>query len=175
VKGAIEKCAMGRGPAIGKHVNGTVFRFSPRDIDPGFLCLHLTGEIKQKHASREAVNNIIQYLNLDSIREMPVVRLGETVEESIGSTFLSAVDDFAAAAGLTAVARLLVEQLIDGNVAEADLAAAQKALESGDPAPNRALLRDLRRDEGPNAPALLPDLNPLKALLCDKVEAGGGD
>lgn len=164
VKGAIEKCAIGRGPAVGKHVNGTVFRLSPTGINAGYLCLHLTAEVKRKYAAREAVNNIIQYLNLGCIRSLPVVRLDVDLEGQLGDTFLAAIDAQAAATSLTAAATTLVEHLIEGKVTEADLVAAQKALESGDRGLDRTILQALRQNGNPAQP-LVADLDGLYGLL----------
>ena len=165
VKGAIEKCAIGRGPAVGKHVNGTVFRLSPIGINAGYLCLHLTAEIKRKYAAREAVNNIIQYLNLDCIRALPVLRLDVDLEERLGGSFIEAVDARTAATTLTSAATTLVEHLIDGRLTEADLVAAQKALEAGDRSADREILKALRQSDAPEAKPLIADVDALYALL----------
>lgn len=172
VKGAIEKCVIGRGPAIGKHVNGTVFRFSPNGINAGYLCLHLTAEIKRKYAAREAVNNIIQYLNLDCIRSLPVLRLDVAREDQLGGAFIEAVDARTAATALTSAVTTLVEQLIDGRLAQADVVAAQKALEGGDRSADREILKSLRESEAPDAKPLIADVDALYALL-DGLEGQG--
>ena len=165
VKGAIEKCAIGRGPAVGKHVNGTVFRLSPNGINAGYLCLHLTAEIKRKYAAREAVNNIIQYLNLDCIRALPVLRLDVDLEGRLGGSFIEAVDARTAATTLTGAATTLVEQLIDGRVNQADIVAAQKALDAGDRRADREILQGLRQSDAPDARPLIADVDALYALL----------
>lgn len=165
VKGAIEKCAIGRGPAVGKHVNGTVFRLSPSGINAGYLCLHLTAEIKRKYAAREAVNNIIQYLNLDCIRALPVLRLDDDLEGRLGGSFIEAVDARSATTTLTSAATTLVEHLIDGRLTEADLVAAQKALEAGDCSADREILKGLRQSDTPDAKPLIADVDALYALL----------
>lgn len=166
VKGAIEKCAIGRGPAVGKHVNGTVFRFSPTGINPGYLCLHLTAEIKRKYAAREAVNNIIQYLNLDCIRSLPVLRLPASTEARLGEGFLAAVDALSAATKLISAAKALVEQLIDGRTTETDLIAAQAGLQTGDRREDRAIMGALRQcNTDANSDHLFKDLEGLYMLL----------
>jgi type I restriction enzyme S subunit len=76
---------------------------------------------------------------------------------------------------LTATAKALVERLIEGHLTEADLVAAQKALEAGDRSADRALLQALRRGDVPDAPALFPDLDALYAMLDDGNNRGGGD
>lgn len=69
-----------------------------------------------------------------------------------------------AAKVLTGVATLLVERLIDGKVSEADLRAAQKALEAGDRGPDRAILQALRQEGNASQP-FIADLDGLYALL----------
>src|SRR5262249_46388122 len=56
---------------------------------------------------------------------------GEVVQR-MGSRWLKKFSALSASRGLTLVATTLVEQLIDGRVTEADLVAAQNALEAGD-------------------------------------------
>lgn len=165
VKGAIEKCAIGRGPAVGKHVNGTVFRLSPIAIHAGYLCLHLTAEVKRKYAAREAVNNIIQYLHLDCIRALPVLRLDREVEASLGDRFLDAIDARTAATSLTTAATTLIEHLIAGRIAEADLVAAQKALDGGDRSADREIFKAVRQGDAPDAKPLISGLDALYTLL----------
>lgn len=72
---------------------------------------------------------------------------------------------FDAAKLLTGLATALVERLIDGRIAEADLVAAQKALEVGDRSADRAILQALRHGEAPGAKPVIPDLDGLYALL----------
>ncbi|WP_175916083.1 restriction endonuclease subunit S [Burkholderia sp. BCC1638] len=70
-----------------------------------------------------------------------------------------------AAKVLTIIATVLVEQLIEGRLTEADLVAAQKALEMGDRSADRTILQSLRRNDGPDATPVIPDLDGLYALL----------
>ncbi|MEQ8819809.1 MAG: restriction endonuclease subunit S [Sumerlaeia bacterium] len=70
-------------------------------------------------------------------------------------------------ARLTTAAKLLVEALIEGQVSEADLVAAQKALEAGDRSADRAILQRLTRKgmDAHGEPALFPDLDALYDAL----------
>ena len=63
------------------------------------------------------------------------------------------------------VATTLVENLIDGRLAEADLVTAQKALEAGDRSADREILKSLRQSEAPDAKPLIPDVDALYSLL----------
>ncbi len=90
IKGAIEQCEIASYLAKGKYVNGSVFRFSVKNIPLGYLAFNLTGFIKQKYCRREAVNNMIQYLNIDTIRNLPIIRLDTKIEEDISNKYISA-------------------------------------------------------------------------------------
>jgi type I restriction enzyme S subunit len=91
-----------------------------------------------------------------------------------------ATDDKMLAAGrcfdlagiLTTAAKLLVEALIEGKVTEAELVAAQEALERGDATADRALLRRLTRHglDVPGQPPLFPYLDALYTLLAQTRE-----
>lgn len=74
---------------------------------------------------------------------------------------------FDAARVLANVARTLVEHLIDGRLNEADLVAAQKALQAGDRSTDCEILRGLRHGDAPDAKPLIADIDALYALLDD--------
>lgn len=90
-----------------------------------------------------------------------------------------ATDDHMLAAGrccdvakaLTTAATMLVERLIDGRITEADLIAAQKALDAGDRNADREILKALRQSDAPGAQLLIADVDVdvdgLYALLDD--------
>ncbi len=68
---------------------------------------------------------------------------------------------------LTTAAKLLVEALIEGNLQETELKAAQKALQQGDNSLDREILSRLTR-KGYNVsgePPIFPDLNDLYKVL----------
>ena len=94
-----------------------------------------------------------------------------------GAALASVMNDFEASVHgfqrLTTAAKLLVEALIEGKVTEAELVAAQEALERGDDTANRALLRRLTRHglDVPGQRPLFPDLDTLYALLAQIKEA----
>lgn len=83
---------------------------------------------------------------------------------TLGAKLRVAQACYSASATLTAVATLLVEHLIEGKLSEGDLSAAQKALESGDRGPDRAILQALRQNGNPAQP-LVADLDGLYGLL----------
>ncbi len=173
VKGAIAGCVVASKLSIGKFVNGSVYRFSAKNIPVGYLVLHLTGPIKQKYCAREAVNNIIQYLNLDCIRRLPVLRLETVAEEQISEAYLASHEAQQHSFALITAAKLLVEALIEGKLSEAELKEAQEALVRGEREADRAILARLTRKgiDVAGEPPLFPDLDALYAAL-DQTEAG---
>jgi type I restriction enzyme S subunit len=72
---------------------------------------------------------------------------------------------FDAAKVLTRVATTLVEHLIDGRMTEAELVAAQNALEAGDRSADREILKALRQTDASDARPLIADVDALYALL----------
>ena len=87
------------------------------------------------------------------------------VVERLGRRWLAKFDAIYGAQRLIDVSKLLVEHLIDGRLHEADLVAAQKALEAGDPSVDLQLLKGLRHSDAPDAKPLIPDVDALYALL----------
>ena len=88
----------------------------------------------------------------------------------LGAMLKIAQASYSYAHSLTTAATQLVEHLIEGHLTEADLIAAQQALESGNRDPDRAILASLKTSTAEDAPALFPDLDALYALL-DETEA----
>jgi type I restriction enzyme, S subunit len=172
IKGAIDQCSVASSLAEGKYVNGSVFRFSTQNIETGYLAFYLKSHIKQKYCSREAVNNIIQYLNLECIKSLPVLRLEATTENQISVDFLLSRDLLMFGHLLTTAAKLLVEALIEGKISEADLKAAQEGLEKSDITLDREILARLTRKgiDCPNEPPLCPDLDALYATIASLDE-----
>ncbi|MBK7152532.1 MAG: hypothetical protein IPH72_12365 [Sandaracinaceae bacterium] len=100
--------------------------------------------------------------------EIPIPTVPDADREAWFATddqMLLAGHCFDAAKALTSVATTLVENLIDGRLTEADLVAAQKALEVGDRSADREILRGLRQSDAPDAQQLIADVDVLYALL----------
>ena len=109
-------------------------------------------------------------------REVPSLILAPAVSESdrqrIGAIWMTGLCSFSHSQSLKAAAKLVVDSLIEGKVTEAELVAAQEALERGDATADRALLRRLTRHslDAPGQPPLFPDLDGLYALLAQTRE-----
>jgi type I restriction enzyme S subunit len=90
--------------------------------------------------------------------------------EALGRKLQTAQACYFASATLTATATTLVEHLIDGRITEADLVAAQKALDGSDRNADREILKALQRSDAPDAKPLIADVDALYTLL-DEPEA----
>lgn len=100
--------------------------------------------------------------------EIPIPAVPDAEREAWFATddqMLAAGRCFDAARVLTTVATTLVEHLIDGRLTEADLVAAQKALEAGGRSADREILKALRQSDAPGAKPLIADVDALYALL----------
>jgi type I restriction enzyme S subunit len=85
--------------------------------------------------------------------------------ETLGAKLRTAQDCYFGSTALTLTATTLVENLIDGRLNEADLVAAQKALEVGDRSADREILKSLRQSIAPDAKSPIADVDVLNALL----------
>ena len=92
-------------------------------------------------------------------------RFDSDVVQREGRRWLQKFSALSASRGLTTIATTLVEHLIDGHVAEADLVAAQRALDGGDRSADRELMKALRQGDAPDAKPLIADVDALYALL----------
>lgn len=101
----------------------------------------------------------------DELLSLPLPRVLLDRSESILQALKTEDRAVRAAERLTSAAKSIVEQLIEGRITEADLVAAQKALEAGDRSADRAILRALWQGEALRAKPLIPDLDELYALL----------
>ncbi|MDM0077457.1 hypothetical protein QTH90_23825 [Variovorax sp. J2P1-59] len=86
-------------------------------------------------------------------------------QQALGALLRMAQACYFASAELTEAATALVEHLIEGRVVEADLVAAQKALEVGDRNADCEILKALRQSDAPGAKALIADVDALCALI----------
>lgn len=171
IKGAIEACELAGSHLNGAYVNGSIYRFTPKNIKPGYLAFYLRSFIKQLYCDRVSVNNIIAYLDLGSISALPVLRLDTELEEGIEQAFLSHFESTRYAFALTKAAKLLVEALIEGQLTEAELITTEKALQAGNDRLDRHILSRLKTDgiDG-QGPALFSDLDELYRLLAQAKE-----
>ncbi len=74
IKGAISTCELAESHLAGTYINGSIFRFTPKGINNAYLAYFLSSTIKELYCERVSVNNIISYLDLASLHELPVIR-----------------------------------------------------------------------------------------------------
>lgn len=153
-------------------VNQRVAILKTHGIRPELLTVWLNRNEGQYQLNRWTTQTTVGHIGLDDIRTVLVPGLDEQVETELADKALTARRCVWYAHALTASAKLLVEALIEGKVTEAELVAAQEALERGDDTADRALLRRLTRQglDVPGQPPLFPDLDALYTLLAQTKE-----
>ena len=156
-----------------------VLRANRTRVPASFLFVYLRTEVGYVQI-QSAIRGISAGIRADDIAQIqiPIPQLPADEHQSWLAQDLRMVEAGAAeefAAALTRAATLLVEQLIEGKISEADLVAAQRALEAGDRNADHTLLQSLRRGDAPDAPPLFDDVDALYALLDQDDTAGGQD
>lgn len=146
IKGAISECQLASHSLNGYYVNGSIYRFKVQNIDAAYLTFYLRSFIKKLYCDRVSVNNIISYLDLESINNLPVVRLGDEIENIISQEFLLIELAQQLIFRISKSAQYLVEALILGVIDENKLVQAQNALEQGDNSLDRAILSQMTED-----------------------------
>jgi type I restriction enzyme S subunit len=166
IKGAIEACELAGVHLNGTYVNGSIYRFTPKGIGPGYLAFYLRSFIKQLYCERVSVNSIIAYLDSGSISSLPVLRLAAEQEDDIEQAFLRHLESARYAFALGKAAKQLVEALIKGQLAEGELIAAEQALQAGNDQIDRRILSRLKTDgiDGQGR-SLFSDLDEFSRLL----------
>jgi len=135
-------------------------------ISPAYICAALNSRFLKYQVDRFAIGGTRDALDYPSVRRLMIPRLSQEAEENIDIAVRNFITSQKLAQTLTTAAKLLVEALIENRVTEAQLIAAQQALDAGDTDPDRALLGRLRTDglDG-QGPPLFADLDRLYTLL----------
>jgi type I restriction enzyme S subunit len=120
------------------------------------------GRVLQRKISYGAVQ---PQIGQEELLALPIPKSLLDSGESILSTLRTEDAALRAAQRLTVSATTLVEHLIDGRLAEADLVAAQKALEAGDRSVDRELMKGLRQSDAPDVKPPIADVDALYTLL----------
>lgn len=120
------------------------------------------GRVLQRKISYGAVQ---PQIGQDELLALPIPKSLLDSGESVLSCLKTEDAALRAAQRLTATATILVERLIDGRLTEADLVAAQKALESGNRSADREILKALRQGDTPDGKLVIADVDALYALL----------
>ncbi|MFT6905895.1 MAG: type I restriction enzyme S subunit [Oleiphilaceae bacterium] len=167
IKGGINYCVVATEILDGTYVNGSVFRFTVKDIDENYLAYYLNSKFKNLYCDRVSVNNIIKYLDQESIYALPVLRLGDDIENKLAYAYRTVQLLNREVFNLTQSAKLLIESLIEGQITEGQITDVQKALEDCDNSKEKAILNKMT-DKGyfiEGGKPLFNDLDKLYELL----------
>jgi type I restriction enzyme, S subunit len=120
-----------------------------------------------KELLRQSVGTVQRGVYLEALGNIPIPIIEDSVMDSIARMEEESDTSAYLSEWLTNAAKFLVEALIEGNLSEADLKAAQEGLEKGDTTLDREILDRLTRKgiDFPNEPPLFPDLDALYAAL----------
>jgi len=137
------------------------------DLSPEFVTAALNSPFLKRQVDRLAIGGTREALDYTSVGNLQIPVLPKADRDEITAWISTSNRCVRAATRLTAASKFLVEALIEGKVTEAELVAAQEALERGDNAADRALLRRLTRHglDVAGQPPLFSDLHALYALL----------
>ena len=135
-------------------------------VNPYYLAAFLNSNIGKIQSNRIANGAVQLNMNLSETASNLVVLPPTYVQEEIARIYREKITAKNLSQKLTTTAKLLVEALIEGQISEADLIAAQQQLEAGDTSLDRAILSRLKTDgiNGTSQP-MFADLDELYRLL----------
>ena len=147
-------------------VNQRVGMLTANDISAELLTHWLNRAEGQMQLNQWAVKTTVEHTSLSDIGRVRIPRLETDVEDSLADRLLSARRAYRYSRFLTICAKQLVESLIEGQLIEAELIAAEQALQAGNDQLDRRILNRLKTDgvDG-QGPALFSDLDELYRLL----------
>lgn len=147
-------------------VNQRVGMLTANDIRAELLTHWLNRPEGQMQLNQWAVKTTVEHTSLSDIGRVRIPRLEADVEADLANKLLGARRAYRYSRFLTTSAKLLVEALIEGRLTEAELLAAEKALQAGNDRLDRLILSRLNTDgiDG-QGPALFGDLDELYHLL----------
>lgn len=147
-------------------VNQRVGMIVANDIRAELLTHWLNRPEGQMQLNQWAVKTTVEHTSLSDIGRVRIPRLKTDVEDDLADKLLSARRAYRYSRFLTICAKQLVEALIEGQLTEAELIAAEQALQAGNDPLDRRILNRLKTDgvDG-QGPALFSDLDELYRLL----------
>jgi len=149
------------------NINQHSVRFNIKDgIEPGYVCAALNSKFLKYQVDRLAIGGTRDALDYPSVGRLLIPRYEAEVEKNIGEQARCVNAAVKLSQRLTNAAKLLVEGLIEGQLTEAELIAAEQALQAGNDQFDRRILSRLKTDgiDG-QGPALFADLDKLYRLL----------
>lgn len=147
-------------------VNQRVGIFTAKDIRSELLTHWLNRPEGQMQLNQWAVKTTVEHTSLSDIGRVRIPRLETDIEDSLADKLLSARRAYRYSRFLTICAKQLVEALIEGQLAETELIAAEQALQAGNDQLDRRVLNRIKVDgiDG-KGPVLFSDLDELYRLL----------
>jgi type I restriction enzyme S subunit len=147
-------------------VNQRVAMLTANNIRAELLTHWLNRPEGQMQLNQWAVKTTVEHTSLSDIGRVRVPRLDTEIEDSLADKLLSARRAYRYSRFLTICAKQLVEALIEGQLIEAELIAAEQALQAGNDLLDRRILGRLKISgiDGQGA-ALFEDLDELYRLL----------
>lgn len=147
-------------------VNQRVAMLTTNDIRAELLSHWLNRPEGQLQLNQWAVKTTVEHTSLSDIGRVLVPRLNRDIEDGLADKLLSARRAYLYSRFLTICAKQLVEALIEGQLTEAELITAEKALQAGNDRLDRYILSRLNTDgiDG-EGPARFRELDELYRLL----------
>lgn len=147
-------------------VNQRVGMITANHIRAELLTHWLNRPEGQMQLNQWAVKTTVEHTSLSDIGRVRIPRLEVDVEDHLADKLLNSRRAYSYSRFLTTSAKLLVEALIEGQLTEAELIAAEQALQAGNDQLDRRILNRLKTDgvDG-QGPALIDDLDELYHLL----------
>ncbi|MCR3909954.1 hypothetical protein NUK47_14360 [Aeromonas hydrophila] len=149
------------------NINQHSVRFNIKEgIEPGYVCAALNSKFLKYQVDRLAIGGTRDALDYPSVGRLLIPRYEAEVEKTIAEQARCVNAAIKLSQRLTSTAKLLVEDLIEGQITEAQLIAAEQALQAGNDMLDRKILSRLKTDgiDGEGA-ALFSDLDELYRLL----------
>lgn len=149
------------------NINQHSVRFNIKEgIEPGYVCAALNSKFLKYQVDRLAIGGTRDALDYPSVGRLLIPRSEAEVEKTIAEQARCVNAAIKLSQRLTSTAKLLVEDLIEGQITEAQLIAAEQALQNGNDTLDRKILGRLKTDgiDGEGA-ALFSDLDELYRLL----------
>ncbi|HEH9403994.1 TPA: hypothetical protein SIA26_001460 [Aeromonas bestiarum] len=147
-------------------VNQRVGMLTTTYIRPELLTHWLNRPEGQMQLNQWAVKTTVEHTSLSDIGRVCIPRFDADIEDGLADKLLNARRAYRYSRFLTVSAKLFVEDLIEGQITEAQLIAAEQALQAGNDALDRKILGRLKTDgiDGEGA-VLFSDLDELYRLL----------
>lgn len=149
------------------NINQHSVRFNIKDgIESEYVCAALNSKFLKYQVDRLAIGGTRDALDYPSVGRLLIPRYEAEVEKNIGEQARCVIAAVKLSQRLTNAAKLLVEALIEGQLTEAELIAAEQALQAGNDQLDRRILNRLKTDgvDG-QGPALFSDLDEHYRLL----------